>query len=402
MKKLASSLVLASTFMSNGLLWAQQPQMTPEQAIQMLQALRAAQGQQQQMTAPVTAAPARTISEADLAAQVSRYPTSSSIQFEEFSGGFRYNGQVFLDPEGRIVSYRYNTWTGDVTYVLEMADGTRKIKFVRPAPGAEPTLLASARSEGYGWLVTTVTGKTFSGAQVLPTSRGFVVSRDGALFIYTPGENSKTVTPPTGFQIAALQSGDVTSTGYLLLERLAQNDGGLGKFKSLGARIGINRKEDYALFNIASGQSFPLNISLENKQSTVSSNCQVTNAYAGGSIRMNKCASHDSVEALYRQDGSRNTGHYYWSVNWFQAKQGPIAVVLQNGQHELDGIDLKSGKRVVLFKDSAISSILFQASQSPDGVVKVWRHKDLDLSGKGETLNDVEQEITSRPALEAI
>lgn len=398
MKKLALGLVLASTFMGSGLLWAQ-PQMTPEQAIQMLQALRAAQGQQQPTAAPVAAVPASTISEAELAAQIGRYPNTASIQFEEFPGGFRYNSQAFLDPEGRIVNYRYNTWSGDVSYVLEMADGTRKIKFVRPAPGAEPTLLATARHEGYGWLVSTVTGKTFSGTQVLPTSRGFVVSRDGALFIYTPGENSKTVTPPTGFQIASLQGGDVASTGFLLLERLPQNDGGLGKFKSLGARLGVNRKEDYALFNIATGQSFPLNISLENKQTSVSSNCQVTNAYAGGSIRMNKCASHDSVEALYRQDGSRNTGHYYWSVNWFKAKQGPIAVVLQNGQHQLDGIDLKSGKRVVLFKDSAISSILFQASQSPDGVVKVWRHKDFDLSGKGETLNDIEHEISIRSEL---
>lgn len=402
MKKSASRLVLASTLMGSGLLWAQQPQMTPEQAIQMLQALRAAQGQQQPAAAPPATPPASTVSEAELAARVGRYPPTSGIQFDEFPGGFRYNGQAFLDPEGRIVSYRFNTWTGDVSYVLEMADSTRKIKFVRPAPGAEPTLLATARSEGYGWLVTTVSGKTFSGTQILPSSRGFVVSRDGALFIYSPGENSKTVTPPPGFQIAALQSGDVASTGFLLLERLPPNDGGLGKFKSLGAHLGINRKEDYALFNIASGQSFPLNISLENKQTTVSSNCQVTNTYSGGSIRMNKCAAHDSVEAVYRQDGSRNTGHYYWSVNWFQAKQGPIAVVLQNGQHQLDGIDLKSGKRVVLFKDSALSSILFQASQSPDGVVKVWRHKDFDLSGKGETLNDVEQEISSRPELKEL
>jgi hypothetical protein len=113
MKKMASSLILAGIFMGSGPLLAQQAQMTPEQAIQMLQALRAAQGQQQLATAPVAATPASTISEADLATQVGRYPATAGIQFEEFPGGFRYNGQAFLDPEGRIVSYRFNALTSD-------------------------------------------------------------------------------------------------------------------------------------------------------------------------------------------------------------------------------------------------------------------------------------------------
>ncbi|MBA4109826.1 MAG: hypothetical protein C0487_09575 [Leptothrix sp. (in: Bacteria)] len=133
--------------------------------------------------------------------------------------------------------------------------------------------------------------------------------------------------------------------------------------QKIGATVGLNKKEDYALLNLDTGKQYLLNIQVDGKLRTVMSNCRKRNAV------VNECRSSNSFESLY-SDVGRNWGHYYWKVNWYNTPTGPVAVTMENGVTDAFLLDLSSGKKVTAFH-RGLGLTTLDSVQSPDGKLAV-------------------------------
>jgi len=166
-------------------------------------------------------------SEAALAAVLDQWKIlPSGVKFERFRDGFAIDGARYLDPEGRIVSYGFDAQTGDFTYLVQSGNGQFMLKTGRATSGVEPVEIGKAEMRSGLWAVSTVSGKKFSGTRLIPLARGFLVARDNTGYRYVPGKGMTSFAAPEQFSIAALQSGNVSGTGYLLLERTPEDNTG--------------------------------------------------------------------------------------------------------------------------------------------------------------------------------
>ena len=175
-------------------------------------------------SAPVQPTLAATFnSEADLAAVFDKWGALTvGVKFERFRDGFSIDDTRYLDPEGRIASYGFDAQTGDFTYLVQSGSGQFVLKSGRATSGHEPIEIGKAELRGTLWSVVTATGKKLSGKSLIPLARGFIVARDNTGYRYVPGKGMTSFSAPDAFSIAALQSGNVSGTGYLLVERIAE------------------------------------------------------------------------------------------------------------------------------------------------------------------------------------
>lgn len=372
----------AHAILSAGLLAAaaasQAQQLDPEQLRQLLT-------QRAGMFAPlqqVAAAPARPavpqVSEAALAQQLAAWPAANGpFAVEHFRDGFSIEGQRVLDPEGRIAQYAVDNATGDAAYLMEGAPGQYAIKLMRHRSGAPVTIASASRQMGV-WSVETITGVRVNGSRLNLNPRGFLVARDNALFRYVAGTGLRSFGLPETHTLAAHQNGNVGTTGWLLLEKrrdTKEREGGLlsqgslgqlvGAFKDLGTVLGVSKSDsDFALYQLETGKTIPLGISLSEKQTNVLSQCQQRNRWVA------LCDHLDTVDSLYGQDGYANRSHYFWRVSWFNTPRGAVAVVMEDGITKIDAIDLATDRRATLFQ-RALGIGNWSASQQPDGRVQV-------------------------------
>ena len=291
------------------------------------------------------------ITEEELTNRIATLPkVEKPVEFSRKKDGFDVNGVRYLDSEGPIVNYSGDALTGDVTYVIQTDPGKYIVKFIRVLTNTEPAKIATAEKTYGQWSIQTATGKKLKGDGLIPLSMGFAVARQASAFFYTPGGNVRNVAAPDGFNIAGFQHGEVTQSRYILVERdkpSKESDGGtLDKLKSVGAILGINKKEDYALVNIDNGQRVLLNIDVNGKDVTVLSDCRRSGSFAG--VNMNKCAKADFVESLYDENGLPNAEHYFWRVSWFNSNLGPLIVVREGSKVYIK--NLKENKMVVAFE----------------------------------------------------
>ena len=311
--------------------------------------------------------------EADLAAAFDKWRNlDSGVKFERFRDGFAINGARYIDPEGTIVAYGFDAQSGDFTYLAQYNNGQYILKSGRASSTGEPIEIAKAEKRGSQWTVTTTTGKKFSGSRLIPLSRGFIVARENTGFRYVPGKGSTSIAAPEQFAIAALQNGDVSSTGYILLERIVESGGSGGgsigglisSVQSLGSTFGIGKKEDYALLNIDTGKSVAINISTDDKRVQIMSACRQRN------FMFAECERMDSYESLFQANGARNMTHYFWRINWFNAGGRPILVSQEGGLSQVTATDLGSGKKLTLF-ERTLGIAAFSATQGTDGKISV-------------------------------
>ncbi len=263
--------------------------------------------------------------------------------------GFEVDGKLFTDPEGQIGLYGYDPVTGFAVYMAKTANrGEYLIKATRVGASTEAVLIARATDSGSGWSIVTETGKRLSGDTIVPGSLGILVTRGGgAAFLYTPGEEVKSVPIRSGYHVAQFQNGDVSSTRYILLEKDAAA-GDENPLMALGSLLGQNKKEDYLLMDIDSGSPLYVNIAAEGKSTNVMSNCYRKSA---NSV-VNYCRTATSFESLYQPStGLPNHSHYYWRMYWFKVPDGRRVVISQEGGlSTIEIVNLDTGSRNKLFE----------------------------------------------------
>jgi hypothetical protein len=134
------------------------------------------------------------------------------------------------------------------------------------------------------------------------------------------------------------------------------------------------------LLNAETGKVVKLDISTDDKDVSIGQGCKRQNDF------VNKCSSFDSYESLYRPDGTRNRGHYFWRVDWMQTPEGPFAVVQEAGSRKINVINLDEDKRVtVLERTLGIAS--HEVTQAPDGTIRI----DAQMGFSKEAVNDALQ-----------
>lgn len=393
--KIFVGLVIATSLLNSCM--PQPQQLTSEQLEQQqkimlkIQSLSNTQSQMQN-DLPINKPPE--ISENELNEKIKKIPVlKNGVEFVRKKDGFEYNGKRFIDPEGTIVNYGYDSVTGDVTYFASTAQDTIIIKWCRVSTDTEPITIAKADFVNDKWTVSTVTGKKITGDKISLFSKGFVVGRESTGFLYKVGESLKSFATPDGFNIAEYQNGDVSETNLILAERAPQSennqaDSFFSSAKNLGASFGINKKEDYVLFNFDSGQQVPINVSLEGKNVAVYSD--IKKQHFNGLV--NECGKVDFFESLYNKYGDPNSEHYFWRISWFETKNGPILIVKESGASSKVTIqNLKTGKKVVAF-ERFLGINWVVANKKSDGKIEL----KVKLGSSIKTISDVEELLRTK------
>ncbi len=303
-----------------------------------------------QAIAPIQKQRSPQVSEGDLASEIASIPTIPANTGVRFSSdpnmdGFTANGSRYMDAEGRILKYNFDSLSGNVVYLIKIGSTNYAtiqsgkkyaIKFVRPTVNVAPIQIATAIKYQNGtWKIETTTGKQLSGNDLILTSKGFLVLRQyteygkNTGFLYTIGKNITSITPPDGYYINTMERSytvisattgsaerrttyihaDIASTGYVLLKRNDVDVNGsllsmYHSLKGLGSLVGGHGNYDYALYNFHTKHLIKLEMSADNKDS---------------------------------------------SVKWFKGKSGIYAVYITHGVQDVYGLDLATGFRKRLF-----------------------------------------------------
>ncbi len=390
MRMIALSAVLVVSALSlNGCIMPHQPTAEEmEMRQKLMQGFLNRMGQPQEaqakQAAKIEQAPA--VSEQDLAAQIAAFPElPGGATIVKKKDGFEANGRRHIDPEGQIVKYGSSARTGDVTYMAQLSEDSYAIKTMRV--GSEPITIATANVTATGWSVVTATGKKLTGEAIIPLSRGFLVGRSTAGFLYTPGKGITSIAVPDGFLIAPFQNGDIVGTRYLLVERqdIDKSDqvgGIMNAVSSLGSTLGINKKEDYILLHMDSGKQVPINVSMDDKKEGDYSQCRRKGAV------MNACKKVEFFESLYDKYGMPNGGHYYWRISWQKSDSGPLLIITENSMRETTVENLATGKKTPLFNRLlGINYVI--VTEKPDGRIAATAKLGFDT----QTIDDVEQAL---------
>jgi len=325
--------------------------------------------------------PALTIE--DLRSQIESLKSNDTgVSFERSRDGIKVNGVMYLDPEGEITRVGSNSLTGEFSYLVHTRGNEYVVKYNKAGSGFEAITLAHAEIDGSGAKVVTVTGRKLSGDGVIPTSRGFIVARDSSAFNFDPREGLNNFSATDGYHIARYQNGDVSSTGYILLEKDPETDSVadlMGSLSGLAGSLGIIEDEafEYLLANIKTGSVVPLNIRTSGKNVNVLSECKKKNSI------VNECAKSETKESLFEKNGYKNISHYFWKIYWYNTPEGAYAVAQEHGLKKITIINLETAKKSVAF-ERALGINGFTIKQTPEGKITV----DASLGFSTETIDD--------------
>jgi hypothetical protein len=354
---------------------AQGIEVTPEQEARMLQTMRALRGLTHGLSSTAAAsgsAPATSIlptpaqipmqttqisapmSEADMAQKISELPKPDKLPtIEMVREGLQYDGKRFVDQQGRIDNATIDMTTGSIGYTVRTTTpNTVSIKIAKLVDTAVPIEIGKLVRDRDTVFFESVTGTKLSGSQYFPTSSGVVLIRDGVGFAYTAGKGVTQHQYPKGWNPAPIQRGNVSGTGWLLLEKDKADEkdnpikGIFNKAVGISNMLGITDgagQGDYALFDMKTGKLKIFEITDTGKNIYTGINCKRQNEL------VNRCDSFVGTESLWDKDGSPNNGHYFWRINWQSTNGTAVAVVLENGVKKVNAYDLNQDKMINLF-----------------------------------------------------
>lgn len=311
-------------------------------------------------------------SESELAESIAKLNESakSSVKIERVRDGLKINGAPYLDPEGSILDFAADPLTGNVVYVVKINNNTRIYKYMNVGSDGLPVTLGKAVESRSNASFESASGQKLNGRNVLPTSKGVLVIRDGSAFHYVPGKRVTSLMVPENYHVAPIQNGDLGSTNYLLLEKNPVNQKTqpfgslLSKLTAIGNTLGATEVDDYVLYNIDTHNMITLDVSAEGKSVAHHSNCKKLNSV------INECSSVNYYNSLYKEDGFRNTSHYYWKISWYNTAQGAFAVAGEKGLAQVNLINLNERKKATLF-ERTLGINGFDSEQNPDGKITI-------------------------------
>lgn len=302
-------------------------------------------------------------------------------KFERMRDGFKANGVPILDVDGAIIDFGADTQSGNVTYLIGSGQNVALVKHRNMNSDYPAFMVGRLETREDQVFFRAVDGTSSAGNSVIPTANGLLFTREGSLVRYQVGEAPSALPLPDGYTLAEYQNGDVSGTGYVLLERAEKSMTGPKAIgNSLGALIGKrDQAADYALFNPDTGDLLILYVNSSRNQVGQGTGCKRQNDL------VNKCSGWQRWSSIWRPDGSPNYLHYYWSIMWQQTRFGPVAIVQENGVRDVNAIRLGSGERTTIFS-RGLGVDNFQATLTPDGDLQVTA----SMGFKSQTIESLE------------
>ena len=334
----------------------------------------------QQQPAPLVSAarPAAAITEDRLKQQLSALPPGAPVgSLKYLSDGLMFDGQRFADAAGRAERFGVDRATGSIGYVVETG-GLATMRLARLGTTADPITIGTLRIQGSQQLFEMVTGKTLAGELFFPLADGALVLRDSIGFRYKAGDGLRQISLPAGWFPTPLQAGDVSSTGWLLLEKDVSEQKRsqlpfVGLVNKIGEISGAREANEYALMDTVTGRMVVLDISTDGQNVTDATQCR---RRAGV---VNVCDQMTTVRSAWDKDGSRNFRHYFWRVDWQLVRDRPVAVVQEKRSVEVNAYDLQTGTKVSLFQ-RALGLSAMNAEVTADGWLRVTARLGLDTA----------------------
>lgn len=306
--------------------------------------------------------------------------------------GITFDGQRFADPEGRTSRFVIDARQGRVAYTVGTGDRVA-VKIANLKSPAEAVTVGQVTQQGNQWVFASVTGKTLAGELFFPLTDGVLVLRDSVGFRYVAGEGVQQINIPNGWYPAPLQRGNISTTGWLLLEKdtAEERASPLAGLLSIGKMVGLADASDYALMNVSTGKMVPISINSSGKNAYAYSGCRRKNAL------INICDQSVSYESTFQPDGSPNPTHYFWRVDWMNTANGPVLIAKEGTMGaQVHAWDLGTGKKVLLL-ERTLGVGHMNARIHPDGRVQLAAQMGFGR----EVIEDVVAELQKRPDMMA-
>ncbi len=372
----------------------QQPQMPqgPLGAMQspLIQQLLMQQGMAVNNPAP---APALQLSsEEEVQAKLNRLPPAPALSAVEYlPDGLSIMGRRFVDPEGKAERVSVDPDSALVAYMVQSGGG-HLVKVARVGASSEPVILGRVDKDANGRLnFRSTSGKALGGDMFYPMLDGALILRDSVGFRYVAGEGVRQIDFPSGWYPAPLQRGNISGTGWILLERdtVEEKSNPLAAFKKIGQIAGaLQGASDYALFNINDKRQISFEIDSDGKSVTKYSDCRRRNNF------VNVCDQAKTYDSIWRPDGSPNVGHYFWKVEWQKVAGRSVAVVMEKSLQQVNAYDLAAGKKINLFQ-RMLGINWFRTEISPERKFRALAQLGFD---KG-AVEDVVGDLDTKPAV---
>lgn len=138
--------------------------------------------------------------------------------------------QALIGPDvnGEVVGHSVRTSNGSCTYLVDVGSGKQLLKLYLPT-GETKELGDLARLPGSnGVTFTPVGGSPIAGNIAIPLSKGILLLRENATFIYEVGKPVAAHTAPSGWSPYPLQAGDVLGTQAVLVVKTTDAGGTFG------------------------------------------------------------------------------------------------------------------------------------------------------------------------------
>jgi hypothetical protein len=287
-------------------------------------------------------------SEEQLRKQLDSLPPGNQLKsFVLLRDGLQFNGQRFADPEGTAKSFALDPDTSTAAYLVNI-NSTANVKIARIGTNSAPVTIGKVSVDGSRTVFQSATGKTLAGDLFFPLTDGVLLVRESVGFRYVVGEGTRQIDLPSGWSPAPLQRGNASTTGWFLLERdtTEEQKNPFSSFMSLGAMVGVVAgRMDYALFNLNDRRMVPFEVSTDGKTVATYSQCR---RMPNGLV--NKCDQMRTYESVWSPDGSPNSGHYFWKIDWQKMDGKPVAVVMENSLRQVNAYDLTGSKKVNLLE----------------------------------------------------
>lgn len=285
------------------------------------------------------------------------------VNFAETDLGITFNGKLLRDSDGIIQQVTYDSKSGFITYVLEKKDSSYEVKFMQATSKLQPLVVARANLEYGSWVITTITGESFAGSNLIIGSNGLVVpSPEDMIYVFDYYKGLTSINLPQGYKVAEFQSGDVLGSKIILLEipKAVEKYGSVssifGNIKALGSMLGMTKKEDYAFLDLSSSKLTKINIP---------------------------------------NNPTQSMKPYYLRIKWFNTPSGAIALTQEDDLGKIYGTNLSTGKKVLL-KKYLVGYDEFDASIQSNGKLKLSAKKGMFGSDDSE---DVEADIAQLEAI---